>query len=403
MGIQQKEVLAITTRIFTLLNIFGMLLLQLHYVGLEGQGKIAWINSSIVIFTQYSQWVGGGAVAFLLAKETKSNLLPPAFIWVMIGGILFFSGVNLIQDSPFTYLQWLMIVFLCMQQAIFTVFQNMLLGRNKTQAYHLTILVQTTSTLLLTWLFLWISPEIYSVLMALTLSFSTTFFLCAFLTRKEWFPLKWKEWKQTMKTMLHHGRYVQGANTLLLLLVRTPIYLFPLLYDGGFKEAGMYAILLYFIEGALMFTKSFTVIQFAEICATQESDKALQITRSYYKKSIFWVITLSFLWLFTPCTWLELLINAPICQIQVLSWFLIPGVLFQSISLLILHHFSGTGYFKFNFYNALITFSIGLIGFLFSPHHDIKNILLTLSLSWLIQLFFYLVFMSRWKKLKQIH
>ncbi len=84
-----------------------MLLLQLHYLGLEGQGKIAWINSSIVIFTQYSQWVGGGAVAFLLAKETKSNLLPPAFIWVMIGGILFFSGsIYLLSTGDLTGIHW---------------------------------------------------------------------------------------------------------------------------------------------------------------------------------------------------------------------------------------------------------------------------------------------------------
>lgn len=405
MKLQRATLLAILTRFFTLVNIFGMLLLQLHFLGLEGQGKMAWVSSTIVLFTQYSQWVGGGALAFLSTREKTKNLFFSTLIWIAIGEFVFLSVIPFILDKPFTLIEWLMILLLCSFQALFTVFQNILLGKNQTIQYHISICIQTISTFLLTWFALYFNPCIQSVLGAMILSFLLTVVYSGWATRKDWKSFETSHWKEKLVQLLQHGKYVQGANTLLLILVRMPIYVFPFISSGQFKDAGIYAMLLYLSEGILLFTKSFSVLQFAKICNTTDHKTAWQITLAYIKKSIVVSSLFSLLWIVFPMYLIEPYIPAPLTMIQKISYFLIPGIFLQSISIIVLHLFSGTGNFKFNFHNAIITFlsgSICYIAMIKTNQSPLMASVVSLCLAWTAQWITYMLLIHRWKKLEKI-
>ncbi len=402
MNTSQNERLAIATRAFSLLNILGMLWLQLHFLGLEGQGKMAWVNTAIVIFTQYSQWIGGGAMAFLMTRISPQKLLFPAIVWIAFGELIFLVIIFSFLGAPFHYWQWLSILLLCSLQALFTTFQNMLLGKNRTRDYHLTILIQTSTTLVFTGIGLWLSPEISSVLAAMILSFLTTAWVSGKKIQNEIWPMDSNLWHDTLAELFHHGKYVQGANTLLLILVRAPVYLLPYFFGGSFAMAGMYSILLYLSEGILLATKSFSVVQFAAICNAQNATESWNITQRSLLKSVVVASILSIAWLLTPEQLLYVLMDAPWKEIKTASYYFLPGIFLQSMSLIWLHLFSGTGYFRFNFHNAIITVITGILSIMVMMQSGLKGMASSLSIAWTIQWAMYIFLILRWKKLEQV-
>lgn len=403
MNTSQNERLAIITRVFTLMNILGMLWLQLHFLGLEGQGKMAWVNTAIVIFTQYSQWIGGGAMAYLMTRVSPKNLLFPAVLWIALGEFIFLVIIFSFLGEPFQIWQWLSILLLCSIQALFTTFQNMLLGKNRTRDYHITILVQTSTTLIFTGIALWISPQISSVIAAMLLSFITTAMVSGKMIQAEIWPMETDHWHTHLADLFHHGKYVQGANSLLLILVRTPIYLIPYFTGGSFTMAGMYSILLYLSEGILIGTKSFSVVQFAAICNASNASDCWKITQKSLLKSIIVASVLSIAWLLTPVQLLDFLMAAPWSEIKTASYYFLPGIFLQSMSLIWLHLFSGTGYFKFNFHNAIITVFTGIFCLIMMNENHLKSIAAALSIAWAMQWSVYVFLILKWRKLEQVH
>ena len=402
MNTSQNERLAIVTRVFTLFNILGMLWLQLHFLGLEGQGKMAWVSTAIVIFTQYSQWIGGGAMAFLMTRVSPKKLLFPVAAWIAFGELIFLALLFLFLDEPFQIWQWLTILALCSIQALFTAFQNMLLGKNRTRDYHTTILVQTSTTLIFTGIGLWIAPQISSVLAAMLLSFMITAGVSGKMIQDQIWPMETENWHTHLTDLFHHGKYVQGANTLLLILVRTPIYLIPYLSNGSFAMAGMYSILLYLSEGILLATKSFSVVQFAAICNTPSSTESWNITQKTLLKSVVVASILSIAWLVTPVQLLGVFMDAPWSDLKMTSYYFLPGIFLQSMSLIWLHLFSGTGYFRYNFHNAMVTFLAGIFSMMLLQK-DLVGTAMSLTIAWTVQWCVYLLLVVRWRKLEQVH
>lgn len=405
MQFSSNTLLAVLTRILTLVNILGMLLMQLHFLGMEGQGKMAWVSSSIVIFTQFSQWVGGGALAYLSARRSAHEYFFPSLLWIAFGELLFILLLPLLINEPFSLLQCMMVLILCSTQALFTVFQNILLGKNRTINYHISICIQTSTTLLFSWILLSIHSDIDQLLLAMLLSFLITLLYSARVTYPEWKSFEIHGWKEQFLQLIHHGKYVQGANSLLLILVRIPVFIFPFISDGSFVRSGLYAMLLYLSEGILIFTKSFSVLQFAEICNTKEPPQIWGITIRYIKKSVIAAVLISICWCLFPLHFLTTFIDAPLGELQQLSFFFLPGILLQSMSIIYLHLFSGTGYFRFNFYNAVITFAAGCICLLvLFPllKNPVQAAALSLSLAWIAQWLTYVILVQRWKRLEQI-
>ena len=403
MNTSQNERLAIITRVFTLMNILGMLWLQLHFLGLEGQGKMAWVNTAIVIFTQYSQWIGGGAMAYLMTRVSPKNLLFPAILWIALGEFIFLVIILLFLGEPFQIWQWLSILLLCSVQALFTTFQNMLLGKNRTRDYHITILIQTSTTLVFTGVGLWLSPTISSVLAAMVLSFLTTAWASGKMIQNEIWPMETDHWHMHLADLFHHGKYVQGANTLLLILVRAPVYLLPYFFGGSFAMAGMYSILLYLSEGILLATKSFSVVQFAAICNAQNASESWHITKKTLLKSVVVSGILSITWLLIPEQLLYVLMDAPWKEIKTTSYYFLPGIFLQSMSLIWLHLFSGTGYFRFNFHNAIITVFTGIFCMVLMMGNNLQGTVTGLSIAWAMQWCAYVFLIFKWRKLEQVH
>jgi O-antigen/teichoic acid export membrane protein len=164
-------------------------------------------------------------------------------------------------------------------------------------------------------------------------------------------------------------------------------------------------MLLYLSEGILIFTKSFSVLQFAEICNTKDTVHIWRITLGHLKKSIISALLIAICWCLFPVHFLKTLMDAPLDELQEISFYIIPGILLQSMSIIYLHHFSGTGYFRFNFYNAFFTFGAGCIAFCLTiplMENPVQAAALSLSCAWIVQWLTYVMLMQRWKRLEQI-
>ena len=66
--LNKTDVFSIFNRVLALFSGLALVILNIHFVAVEGQGAIAIVNFGILIISTTSQFVGGGALIYLSKK-----------------------------------------------------------------------------------------------------------------------------------------------------------------------------------------------------------------------------------------------------------------------------------------------------------------------------------------------
>ena len=87
---KRVEYLSILNRAFGLVSALLLVIMNLHFVHVEGQGTIALINFGILIVATLSQFIGGGALIYLIPRIGENKIALPSIIWIAISAIITF-------------------------------------------------------------------------------------------------------------------------------------------------------------------------------------------------------------------------------------------------------------------------------------------------------------------------
>jgi O-antigen/teichoic acid export membrane protein len=354
---KKVEFLSILNRAFGMISALLLVLMNLHYVHVEGQGTIALINFGILIVATLSQFIGGGALIYLIPRMGENKIALPSIIWIVISASITFV-LLLALGAPFIGFTLLLGTL----QSLFVLQQMILLGKEKIGSYQILLFTQSVSSLFFVACFYFttdwgIMAFIFGQLLSFIVTASVGFYHTPHVWKKMRFDLSKNDLQQTAKL----GGYAQLGNIFHLGNQRSYLYFLENLGAEGKVFTGVFSVLMYVAEALWSVVKSLSSILASRVAQSSNFSEHLLLTKRYLVLGATTTVFGTLCFLIVPNSWLAPFVDFDIAFIKEGFFFLIPGIVANTITVSFAHLFSGRGLHQYNFYSALTGFTVAII------------------------------------------
>lgn len=395
--LNKTDVFSIFNRVLALFSGLALVIINIHFVAVEGQGAIAIVNFGILVISTTSQFVGGGALIYLSKKYSTQQFHKPAFVWAMLSSalILLCGYVLKIPEIPF-------IALLGFLQSLVVYFQMIHLAKARIMAYQWMLFTQSFLTpvgVLFFYSFLHASILSFCLGLTFSLTFTLLFACIQHLNRKKKQELNSnKSFNTLIEDLLKFGGYNQLANLSHLGNQRIYIYLLESLLHQGYLFSGIFAIFLYLAEAIWTVGKSLSSVLTSLVAQSNDKVVQLNIFKKYIKLSIIGTLVLIVIAYLFPKQFLEPYFKQTTSEIQLSLLLMSPAILVHSITTPISHFFSGIGLLKYNFHCALAGFTSGLLSALYLiQHFELNGAFIAISFGFTTQCALHVYYFLKWK------
>ena len=323
----KSEILSVFNRVFGLVSALLLVIMNLHFVHVEGQGTIALINFGILIVATLSQFIGGGALIFLIPRIGEDKIIFPALVWISIS-VPLTSLLLFALNAPFISFT----LILGAVQAVFVLQQMILLGKEKILSYQLLLLAQSLASLVFVGTFYFTTNwGVFAFISGQLISFSITAGVGFFLTKEVWNKFQLKVSKENLYTITKLGGYAQMANVFHLGNQRSYLYFLENTGAEGKVFAGVFSILLYVAEALWTVAKSLSFILASKVAQTNNFQEHVSLMKRYLLLGVLTSVLGSICFLVLPNSWIAPYVNYNIAFIKEGFFFLVPGIIANKI------------------------------------------------------------------------
>jgi O-antigen/teichoic acid export membrane protein len=380
------------SRVVIMVGTFCVVLLNTHYLGAEGQGTASLINFGILLVVALSNFVGGGALVYLIPRLEKGSTVLPSLGWAVMSAVIMLAIFLVFPFLPQEYV-W-HIAVLGLMQSLFVYLSQISLAAGDSRAYNVSVSVQSASLPVSLFVLLgplgWRTPT--AVVVSLYISFALTllFFLAYTLHHLKHTKVEANVgvWKQ----MFGLGKYAQGGNILHILNQRMSVVMLENLAANGRAMAGIFSIAMYGAEVLWAIPKSLSVDQYSRISNSNNWQEQRSITNGYLRIAGAVVFTGALAALLIPQWLYDWVMQRDLAGLRETVLWLIPGIVVNSFSIILAHFFSGTGRHRFNFYASGLGLLAGVaIGFAYIPAYGTAAAAAATSIAFALQ-FLYFVY-----------
>ncbi len=377
-----KKILGTTgTRLITAIITFFVVFINARALGSEGVGEIALIVLGITIILLISNFVGGGAMVYLVPRYDAFLLIVPSYFWAVFSAATGAWILNLTGLIPSKYLWHIMALSLI--QALGAIHLNFMLGKEKIKEYNLITLLQFTVliTAVITFFYVLNHKEVLYYVYALYFAFGTTLLLSFFIVLSFVRPASLKGLPEILKQIIKYGTFVQFANLLQLANYRLGYYIIESYL--GKASLGIYDVGNKLSEGVWLTGKSVSMVQYSKISNTKSKEFAVELTLRLLKFVITATALMLMVLLLLPESIFQFVFGKDFSGIHLVIKSLSPGILAISASMIFSHYFSGIG----KHYHNAVSSAIGVIftvifGFKLIPSMGIYGAGITASISY---------------------
>jgi O-antigen/teichoic acid export membrane protein len=353
---KRVEFLSIVNRAFGLVSALLLVLMNLHFVHVEGQGTIALINFGILILATVSQFIGGGALIYLIPRIGEHKIALPSLIWIAISAAITCTLLFILK-APFIGFTLLLGVL----QSVFVLQQMILLGKEKIESYQILLFTQAASSLLFVGCF-YIATDwgILAFISGQLISFFVTAAVGFSLTHHVWKNLQFNLSKSDLQLTAKLGGYAQLGNIFHLGNQRSYLYFLENLGAEGKIFTGVFSILMYVAEALWSVVKSLSSILASRVAQTSNFIEHTALTKRYLIIGISTTTFGTVCFLLVPNSWLHVFVDYDISFLKEGFFFLIPGIIANAATVSFSHLFSGRGLHQYNFYSAITGFAVAI-------------------------------------------
>ncbi len=349
-------------------------------LGAEGMGTISLFVLGNSILQMISAMVGGSALVYLVPRHPLIQLLIPSWLWaivVSVAGSLLLGLFGLVpQELVFS------LAVISVMQALFSINQNVQLGKEKVLQYNIAAVVQILTVLVSLAVFFellgqrtiqsYINSLFIALFAGILISFSGVF------TGGK----PGKLWNSALlKEIFRFGGYLQAASFMQLFNYRLSYYIIEKYFDRA--TLGVFSIGVQISESVWIISKSIALVQYSRISNSTDREYAKNITIGFIKfTTIFTVLITGFL-LLLPSEFFVLIFRSDFSHVNQVILSLAVGIVSVAVSLMFSHYFSGSG----RPWHNTISSGIGLIltialGFTLIPALGITGAGITASASY---------------------
>lgn len=374
------------SRVVIMVGTLCVVLLNTYYLGAEGQGAASLINFGILLVVALSNFVGGGALVYLIPRLEKGSTVLPSFGWAIASALIMLAIFLVFPFLPQEYV-W-HIAVLGLMQSLFVYLSQISLASGDSRAYNVSVSVQSLSLPISLYVLLgpmgWRTPS--AVVVSLYISFALTIFFFLAYTIHHLKHTKVEVNVQVWKQMFGLGKYAQGGNILHILNQRMSVVMLENLAMNGRAMAGIFSIAMYGAEVLWAIPKSLSVDQYSRISNSNNWQEQRSITNGYLRIAGVVAFAGAAAALMVPQWLYDWVMQRDLAGLRETVLWLIPGIVVNSFSIILAHFFSGTGRHRYNFYASGLGLIAGLaIGFVWIPTYGTMAAALATSVAFGIQ------------------
>jgi O-antigen/teichoic acid export membrane protein len=388
----------ISTRLISALISLVTILLTGWFLGAEKMGTISLIILAITLVQMLNNFVGGGALVYLLPRNDMIKLFIPAYGWSVFTACIGTLILHLLHRIPAGYSSdvFLLSLFLSFSSVNYMI----LMGQERIKSFNIVNLVQVVSffIVLIFGLFIVNEKEVRSYLFGLYCSYTVAFLLSLIMVMKN---ARWGEWKgakPALKEIFRLGAVMQTGNVIQFFNYRISYYFLE--FFMGLKAVGIYSMGVQLSESLWLVGKSIHMVQYSRISNEQDEKYAARLTLNLAKASF--VITLITLFLL----YLALILFFPVffkpefSPVKTIMAYLSFGILTFSVSIILSPYFSGMGKPVHNTISAAIALLFTVVlGWLLIPGLGYTGAAISASVSYTVATLYQLIIFVRVTKI----
>ncbi len=348
---------SLASRLLVMLLTLAVVIMNTNILGDEGQGTAALIQLGILLLVSITNFIAGGAVVYLTPRISPRSLVLPAYLWSCCVAIVFYPLLRWSAMVPDEFV--LDVCVLGLMQALFTFHLQISMGKERIKRFNLIVGIQAfvLAGALAILFFMENRQSINAFVLALYLSFGITLFMSVAASLRYLRAPSDLAFKAALRELWDYGRYAQAGNILQLLNYRSNLYLLERLLVSGRGAVGIFSIGLYAGEAVWSIGKSLSLVQYARISNSTDPEYNKRLTIRFTYLSGLSASFLTLLMLLIPEQVYLMVFGEDMRGLYTVLFWVSPGIVANSVSMIIAHHFSGTGRHSRN----TISSAIGLI------------------------------------------
>lgn len=365
----------------------AVVVMNTRVLGDEGQGTAALIQLGILLIVSVANFIGGGAVVYLTPRMTPRSLLLPAYVWAVLVAVAFYPVLLHSGLVPKAFV--LHVCILGLLQSLFTFHLQVVVGKERLRKHNLIVSLQAfiLAISLAIFMFGHEQRDISAFVSALYVSFATVYTLSVIAGFKHLRQPADEGFSGALKKMWFYGKYSQGGNILQLLNYRSNLYLLERLLENGRGAAGIFSIALYAAEAVWSFGKSLSLVQYARLANSTDTAYNKALTLRFLFLSLGASSVLCGALLLVPESLYLTVFGETVAGLYVAIALMVPGILANSGSVILAHHFSGTGRHRYNTIGSAAGWGAMLLtGLAIIPVYGLKGAAMAASIGYLAQL-----------------
>ncbi len=379
---------------------FLVLIISTNKIGADGVGTIyGQIILGITIILMISNFVGGGALVYLVPRHDVFKIFILSYFWAIIAALIGTFTLLSLNLIPKEYTIHLLILSLL--QSFSAINYNILLGKEKIKNYNIINIVQSSMMFLCFLYLIFINKqvEVISFVYALYFGFSIAFIL-SFSNVISFIKISNLDGVfKVLKEQLRLGVYVQSANIIQLFNYRLSYYFIEYFLCrpvGNNFALGIYSTSNQLSEGTWLISKSVAMIQYSKISNTKAKDYAKKLSLSFLKFSFVITVILFGIVLLMPESVFVFVFGDEFLNIKPILYSLSIGIVSVAITMMFSHYFSGIGKPYINTIGSAIGFVFTLVlGLILIPRFGLIGAGITASVSYFVSaVYAFIVFMK---------
>lgn len=365
-----------------LVAVLNLLVISLagRLIGAEAVGTISLVVLGITIIMLVNNFVGGGALTFLVPRFALGALLPPAYLWAIFSGTLGFILVGSFNLVPAEFV-W-HVALLALLQAIYTIHLQVLLGYERLMAFNLINALQVVVLFVVFYVLIQKgeSPSVHDYITATYAAFGTTLVVSTILLVI--LPKRSDLARQgALRAMTKQGSLIQVANIFQLMAYRLNYYFIERFL--GLAPVGVFTVGTQLSEGAWMVPKSIATVLYMKVSNTSNEGLRDRTAMAFMQLALAAAsAVLLVLWFFSQGVF-QWAFGDEIVNVPVLIRYLTPGIVAMAGAQALSHYYSGVGLNHVNMRGSglamLLTIAAGVV---LVPRFGLKGAAITSSIAY---------------------
>ncbi len=377
---------SIGSRLVLLVATLGTVLLNSHFLGESGLGRVALLQFGLLLVTGMAGFVAAGAVVFVRRSHKPSQLRKVAYLWCLLSAIVasvLGAALGIIPS------EWLIASSaLGLMQSIIVFHSQLLIAGGRIRTNNQLQIVQTASLLastLLTYLYFEIvTPMGFMWALSAALAVALVFSIIAMKGTWESAPTSGlHDTRSATPLLFRYGSQGSTGSILQLLTNRANLSLLNH-FMGNASGAGVYSVVYYGVEAVWTIARALAPMVNTEVASASTSVERRTITAGYLKRTLMLTIHLTILASVVPESFYAWVfgIKGIAIPLRILS----PGMIAGAISSIIAHHLSAIGLHKWNARTSGIGFTVLIcVGWFAVPTYGVAGAAVAASAAYVSQ------------------